>query len=124
MLISCDNKGCLKGSNALLKEDTMEVVCQECGLPITNISDSMKRALKSFGQIVRSNERKAFLLHCKSCRANRDVVLDQNNDTICKICYSLISITPAFKIAMEVAGSGFERIDTSKKKKTAKKGKK
>ncbi|KKN17598.1 hypothetical protein LCGC14_0964310 [marine sediment metagenome] len=120
MLISCNNKGCLKGSSALLKEDTMEVICQECGLPITNISDSMKRALKSFGQIVRSNERKASLLHCRSCRANRDIVLDQNNNTVCKICYSPITITPAFKMTMEEAGSGFERIDTSKQKTTKK----
>jgi len=130
-LIACTNKGCMKTSNALFDEGTKEVICQECGQPIANVSEAMKRVLKSSGQVVRSNERKAFLLHCRACRANREVVLDQNNDTICKVCFGPIAITPSFKLAMEEAGSGFERVDTSEAKtatkvatkKTTKKGK-
>jgi len=114
-------------SNALLNEATGEVICQECGQPITNVTDMMKRALKSFGQIVRT-ERKAFMLACRACKANREVVLDQNNETVCKICHSPIQVHASFKLAMEEAG-GLEKIDTSttekpKKKVTRKKTKK
>ena len=127
MLITCDNKGCLKSSNALLNEATGEVICDECGLPIENVAPTMKRALKSFGQIVRS-ERKAFMLACKSCNANREVVLDQNNNTLCKTCHSPLAVHAAFKLAMQESG-GLDRITieetetpkTAKKKTTRKK---
>ena len=77
MLILCNNKGCMQQSNALLEEKNMEVVCQECGNEIAGISIAMKRTLKSFGQIVRSDQRKAFMLACKSCHANREIVLNE-----------------------------------------------
>jgi len=120
MLINCNNKGCMQGSNALLDESTNEVICKECDQPITNLADTMKRALKSVGQIVRS-ERKAFLLACGACKANREVVMDQNKQTVCKTCFEPITIHAAFKMAMEEAG-GLETVDTStSKKKTTKK---
>lgn len=124
MLITCSNKGCMKSNHALLNTETLEVICSECGKPIANISESMKRALKSFGQIVRTNERKAFLMACRSCRANREVVLDQDNNTVCKICHSPIQTTAAFKLAMEESGVKLERIDTSKINKNKKAGRK
>jgi len=101
----------MKTSNALLNPDTLEVICQECGAPIANISDAMKRTLKSFSQVIRS-ERKAFMLACKACRANREVVMDQDNNTICKTCFEPITIHAAFKLAMEEAG-GLEKINTT-----------
>lgn len=106
----------MQQSNALLDEEAGNVVCQECGDPIDNISEAMKRTLKSFGQIVRSEQRKAFMLACKSCHANREVVLNQDNETICKQCHQPLTIHPAFKLAMEAAGTKFEKIDTTKKK--------
>lgn len=119
MLIICDNAGCLESSNALFNQKTEEVLCGECGKSITNISDAMKRTLKSFGQVVRS-EKKAFMLACSACKANREVVMDQNNDTLCKICHEPIKIHTSFKIAMEEAG-GLEKVDTTKTKVVAKK---
>ena len=119
MLITCDNKGCLQSSNALFNDITKEVLCGECGRSITNISDAMKRTLKSFGQIVRT-ERKVFMLACPACRANREVVMDQNNDTLCKTCHEPITIHAAFKMAMEEAG-GLERVDTTEIKVSTKK---
>ena len=116
MLITCTNKGCLQASNALLNEATQDIICGECGGVISNVSDAMKRAMKSFGQIVRS-ERKAFMLACGACKANREVVLDQNNDTLCKTCHEPITIHAAFKIAMEEAG-GLEKVDTTQTDKT------
>lgn len=108
MLITCNNKGCFKSSNALLNEETKEVVCGICGKPIANISEAMRRTLKSFGQIVRL-ERKAFMLACKKCNANREVVLTQDNKTVCKTCHNPINVHPAFKLAMEEAG-GLDKI--------------
>jgi hypothetical protein len=114
MLIPCSNKGCLKSSNALLNLETLEVICQECGKAIANISEPMKRVLKSSGQVIRSNEKKAFMVLCKACNANREVVLDQNNKTICKICFGSIALQATFKLAMQEAGAKLAKIDTSK----------
>jgi len=109
----------MKQSNALLDKDGVDVVCQECGNGISGISEAMKRALKSFGQVVRSEQRQAFMLACKSCNANRQVVLDQNNNTLCKQCHNPLTVHPAFRLAMENAGNKLDRIDTSVKEETA-----
>lgn len=109
MLISCDNKGCFKTSNALYDQENGNVICQECGNNITNISQSMKRTLVSFGQIVRTDQRKGFLMACKHCNANRQVVLSQHNKTICKQCHNPIAVQKAFLSAMESTGA-LERV--------------
>lgn len=115
MLIMCNNKGCMKSSNALLDTDTLKVICQECGKEITNITEPMKRTLKSHGQIMRA-DKKAFMLACNVCKANREIALDQDNNTVCKTCHNPITIHAAFKIAIEEAGN-LERINIPKKDK-------
>ena len=103
-LINCNNKGCLKASNALLNTKTMEVICTECGKAISNIAEPMKRMLKSFGQILRTDEKKAFMMACTACSANREVVLDKKNNTVCKVCGSAIKVHAAMKQAiMEIS---------------------
>ena len=97
MLINCDNRGCLKSSNALLNVETLEVICGECGKAIKGISEPMKRTLKSFGQILRNEEKKAFMMACKSCNANREVVLDHENNTVCRVCNKEIKVHAAMK---------------------------
>lgn len=109
MLLNCDNKGCFKSSNALYDKDSGEVICQECGNGITNVSEAMKRTLLSFGQIVRTEQRKGFLMACRSCNANRQIVLNQHGDTICKQCHTPIAVQKAFLAAMESTGS-LERV--------------
>jgi len=69
----------------------------------------MKRTLTSFGQIVRTEQRKGFLMACKQCNANRQVVLNQHGDTICKQCHSPIAVQKAFLAAMESTGA-LERV--------------
>jgi len=115
MLINCNNKGCMQQSNALLSSNGKDVVCQECGKDISGISTAMKRTLKSFGQVIRTEQRQAFMLACRACHANRQVVLDQNNKTICKQCHGPMTVHPAFRLAMENAGSKLEKVDTSEK---------
>lgn len=111
MLITCNNKGCLKGSNALLDTKTNEVMCQECNRPITNISDAMKRSLKSFGQIVRTSAKKAFMVHCRKCNANREIVLNKNNATVCKDCHSAVVVHAAFRQALKEANQKLEQVE-------------
>jgi hypothetical protein len=133
MLIMCDNKGCMQSTNAKLKVDTLEVICQECKQPIRNVADTMKRVLKSEGQIVRDEERKAFTMGCKSCNANRQVVLDNDDNTVCNVCANVINVHPAMKQAIVEAGVRLAKqvaekttrpkIKTAKKKTTKKKGK-
>jgi len=108
----------MKSSEALLDVKTMEVICSECNRPIINISASMKATLKQAGQIVRENLKKAFMVHCKTCNANREVVLDQNDNTICKSCHNPIKIQATFKLAMQESGKKLDKIDTSKDNKT------
>ena len=116
MLIACDNKGCMQQSNALLNVTTLEVICGECGKAIKGISEPMKRTLKSFGQVLRTEERKAFMMACKSCNANREVVLDNENNTVCKVCNSAIKVHAAMKQAIMEVGrklSSLNKEDTT-----------
>jgi hypothetical protein len=79
----------------------MEVICCECGKAISNISAIMKNTLKQLGQIIRSAAKKAFMMGCKQCQANREVILDPTtNNTICKVCKSEIKVHAAMKQAM------------------------
>lgn len=104
MLIACDNKGCLKMSNALLNKETKEVICAECKKPIKSVTEHMKRVLISSGQIVRDEDRKAFTMACLNCNANRQVVLDNKGNTVCHICGHYIGVHPAMKQAIIEAG--------------------
>lgn len=104
MLVACNNKGCMQHSNALLNVDTMEVICAGCNNPINNISDSMKRALKSFGQVLKNEVKKAFVMACRKCNANREVVLSEKGETICKVCKGPIQVHAAMKQAIKEFG--------------------
>ncbi|MFA5024030.1 MAG: hypothetical protein WC523_03700 [Patescibacteria group bacterium] len=71
----------------------------------------MKRVLKSSGQIVRANQKKAFMVFCKKCNANREIILDKNDDTLCKDCKSPVKIQAAFKLAMKETGIKLDRLE-------------
>jgi len=109
MNLTCNNKGCFQSSEALLDTKTNEVICQACGRAITNISEAMKRTLKGAGQVVRAAAKKAFMVHCHACHANREVVLNAANETICKDCKKPVIIQAAFKLAMQEAGFKMEK---------------
>jgi ribosomal protein S27E len=105
MLIQCNAKGCNKSSDALLDTTANEVICQECGQPIANITESMKRALKGAGQIIRSALKKAWMFNCNNCKANREVVMDKSTNKVnCKVCGNELQVHAAMKQAMSEAG--------------------
>ena len=112
MNLNCTSKGCQKTSEAKLNTKTNEVICAECNQPIANISESMKRALKQCGQIIRANTKKAFMVLCKGCNANREVVLNDANETVCKDCGGPIKIQASFNLAMQEAGVKLEKAET------------
>jgi hypothetical protein len=94
----------MQTTNALLNKETQEVLCEECGQPVVGISESMRRTLLSFGQIVRTESRKAFMMACRTCNANREVVLTTKNDTVCGVCKNPITVHSAMKQAIIEAG--------------------
>ena len=116
MLIQCNFKTCQKSSDAQLNVKTQEVFCMECHNVITNVTRAMKGALKSCGQIVRLNEKKAFMVNCGKCNANREVVLNAENDTVCKVCGHNLKLHAAFRQAMEEAGVKLAKLTAESKK--------
>ena len=115
-MILCDNKGCMQQSNALLNPETLEVICQECGKSIKSITEPMKRTLKSFGQVLRVDTRKAFMMACKNCNANREVILDDKNNTMCRICKSEIKVHAAMRQAILEVGKKLGSLEKEEQK--------
>lgn len=120
MLITCTNKICMQMSNAQLDKDTMEVICEECKKPIDGVTEHMKRLLASSGQIIRDEARKAFSMACNNCKANREVVLNSDNDTVCRICTKPITVHASMRLAIEAAGVKLQAQTKKKRKKRAK----
>lgn len=116
-MLTCDNNGCMKQSEAKLDTETLEVICQECHKPIKNVTEIMKRVLKGSGQVVRGDTKKTFMMACMQCHANRQVVLDENNNTVCKICGFEIKVYPTMKQDMIEAGVKVDAQDAKKKQK-------
>lgn len=114
MLIVCNNKGCMKNVEAKLDPKTNDVICPECGQVISNISESMKRTLKTFGQIIRDTPKQAFTMACMECNANRQVVLDNNDNPVCSVCHNPIRVHAAMKQALLEVG---ERVAIKKPEK-------
>lgn len=110
MLIQCNNKGCMASTEAQLDTETMEVICLACEKPITGVSESMIRVLKSSGQIVRDRIRKAFTMACMKCYANREVVLNTAGETVCGVCLEPITVHVAMRLAMEETGAKLRRL--------------
>ena len=69
MIIRCNPKckysdGFTYGS---LDVDADEVLCNECGEIITEVSSYTKLAMKTTGNIIRSKKQKAFIFPCLTC---------------------------------------------------------
>ncbi len=128
MLITCDNKGCLKSTDAQLDVETKEVMCLSCEQPVKSVSESMKRVLKSSGQIVRKEVKKAFTMACMQCYANREVVLNSKGETVCDVCHNAIVVHASMRLAMEETGTKLRKLlpeeETSKTTPNDKKAKK
>ena len=96
MLIDCTTKGCLQKTEAKLNISTNEVICDECGNIIENVTEYIKRALKSSGQVMRSKAKEPFQTFCKTCNASKSLYVDADDKAFCKSCNSQIQITASF----------------------------
>ena len=95
MLITCTNIGCLQQTEAKLDINSNKVYCEACGKEITNLTESMKRILKSNGQVLRQKNKKAFQVYCSKCKENVDIVID-NKEAICSKCGNILKISQSF----------------------------
>lgn len=95
MLINCTTKGCLQSTEAKLNRETGEVICEQCGNPILNITPFTKKALNSIGQVLRSNTKKPFQAHCPQCNTHRSLFV-KDEKAYCDVCGNQVPVAPAF----------------------------
>ena len=72
MIVRCNPKcresdGFTDGS---LDIDSNDVICNECGEVLPDISEYSKLSMKTNGDIIRSKNRKAFMFPCLTCDNN------------------------------------------------------
>ena len=101
MLIMCTTKGCRQMSEAKLDIKTNEVICEECGNVIENVTPFMKKSLQTIGQILRHNTKEAFQALCKTCNANRPLTL-KDKKAYCKTCGTQVVVSDAFMNGLKV----------------------
>jgi|TARA_R110001583_G_scaffold16234_28_gene66385 hypothetical protein len=65
MLVYCDSK-CKTTVNASLDVSSNEAICNQCGEEIVNVSQYLKISMKTNGDILRRNKKKAFVFYCES----------------------------------------------------------
>src|SRR5271154_1462425 len=86
MLLHCHGRKCNTTRDHKLKIDTDEVICMECGDSNVMVSEFMKKAMKSSGDLYRSTAaKKAFMYRCSKCTVDRapKIVDDQ---AVCATC--------------------------------------
>lgn len=102
-LIQCDNKKCLQLQAAKLDKTSNEVICQECGESITNITYFAKQQLKSLGQTIdKTKSKETFAVKCSSCSAEgKPIIL--NDKFCCNNCKEeLDNLSHSFKYLLKL----------------------
>ena len=87
MIVRCNQKcrysdGFTDGS---LDVDTNDVMCNECGEVLSEVSSYTKLAMKANGDIVRSKKKKAFMFPCNTCENNVETQF-VNGVLVGKVC--------------------------------------
>ena len=70
MILKC-NQGCRKSdgtTDGSLDVDLNQVMCNNCGDALLNVSEYAKLSLKASGDVKRNLLRKAFVFPCGSCK--------------------------------------------------------
>lgn len=101
MLIQCNNLNCRKTSEAKLNKSTDEVICEECGQVIDNISVYSKRTLLHIGQVLRTRPPQAFQKECPTCQVMRTLVL-KDSKAFCEVCDTQVEVHAAFIKALKI----------------------
>jgi RNase P subunit RPR2 len=96
MNFTCNRKGCMQSSEAKLNLETNEVICDECGQVIDNMTEFTKRTLKQAGQVLRvKSVQQAFQVFCPTCNKNVELILDEGK-AYCKTCKSPLALSATF----------------------------
>ena len=69
MIVKCNQKCKLSDgfTDGSLDIDTDNVMCNECGEVLVDVSPYAKLAMKANGDILRSKKKKAFVFPCNTC---------------------------------------------------------
>ena len=105
MFISCTNKGCFASTEALLDVTTNDVICRDCGKPITGITSFAKVSLKTLGQTTKGQKKSQKLeFDCLSCSKKVQPILVGGKITCpdCKVEMKNIPVT--FRHVVELLG--------------------
>jgi len=105
MMLSCNNQGCRKLTEATIDPDTNQVFCEDCNKEIIGVTDFIKRQMIFSKQVRKANvQGKPFCVECKKCKKT-DQPMIKNHKAFCKNCKSeLTHITQNFILAFESIG--------------------
>jgi len=93
MLLHCHSRKCNTTRDHKLKVDSNEAICMDCGETNNLVSDFMKVAMKSSGDIYRAAQgRKAFMYKCPKCTVDRGVkIVDEK--ALCESCLQPLNLS-------------------------------
>jgi len=95
---TCMNKGCMQTSHdSLLDEATNEVICSNCGKPITDVTDFTKRSMIGLGHVKKTQAKASFAAQCHKCQKTGQPVM-KNNVPVCYSCGETLKLTNQFLI--------------------------
>jgi len=95
--LSCNNKGCYKTtSDSLLDEQCGEVICSECGKPITNVSEFTKRSMVGLGKVSKKQSKASFCVECRKCK-RRGQPIQKDGSFLCYYCNEKLELTRQFE---------------------------
>lgn len=94
--LTCTNRKCLKTtSDSLLDETTNEIICSECGQPISGISDFTKRSMKGMGHVKKTQAKTSFAVKCSHCQKQGQPIL-KSDVPYCAYCKKQLSLSAPF----------------------------
>lgn len=101
-LINCDNRGCMKTQSPLLDLTTNTVVCAECHLVITNVTQFAKSQLKAMGQTTKRHKaQRSYAIKCSHCNVEELPTL-VGEQFVCASCkQELTNISAPFKLILK-----------------------
>ncbi len=117
MLLHCNGKKCNTTREHKLKADTNEVMCLDCEEPNNAVSEFMKNAMKSSGDLYRTTQKKSFMYKCSKCTIDRPAkIIDEQ--AVCASCHTPLNLsTPmleVLKTMIPVSNAGTEADTLSK----------
>ena len=94
--LTCTNKGCMRfTTDSVLDEATNEVICSECGNPITGITDFTKRSMKGMGKVKKTESKTSFSIDCPNCKKRGQPTL-KNDNAFCAHCNQPLKLSKPF----------------------------